>query len=113
LSGNTELSYTTILELDRMYRLILDECIQSLQTPANDTNTSEVTNRQRKRWMCEDGLHSRLVRLHRPFMTQYETSRKACVESATLLLQIHRRIAIVSRNVRRDGSPFSVLRTRY
>ncbi|KAG0658849.1 hypothetical protein C6P46_005595 [Rhodotorula mucilaginosa] len=99
LSGNTELSYTTILELDRMYRLILDECIQSLQTPANDTNTSEVTNRQRKRWMCEDGLHSRLVRLHRPFMTQYETSRKACVESATLLLQIHRRIAIVSRNV--------------
>ncbi|GAA5981756.1 hypothetical protein JCM10908_004595 [Rhodotorula pacifica] len=99
LSTTTELDYSTILELDRMYRAILQECLQALQSPPSDAHATGVTTIQRKRWMCEDGLHSRLIRLHRPFMTQYETSRKACIESATQLLKIHKRIAPVSRAV--------------
>lgn len=100
LSGSADLSYSTILELDRTYRSVLRESTQALQDsePGRD---GKVTVNQWKRLICEDGLHSRLIRLHRPFMTQYDTSRKACIESATRLLYIHSRIAPMSRMVRR------------
>lgn len=102
LSPAAELSYATIIELDRLYRSALSECLQALQAGIADASGGEVTTAQWKRAVCEDGLHSRLVRLHRPFMTQYEGSRKACLESANQILQIHSRIARMSRNVSPD-----------
>ncbi|BGO93972.1 hypothetical protein NBRC10512_005221 [Rhodotorula toruloides] len=89
-------SYDTVLELDRNYRSVLQECAEALSTvdPARMMRGDVYWVRS----ICDEGLHSRLVRLHRPFMAKHDYSRKCCLESAEKAIRAHSHISKVTKN---------------
>lgn len=93
-------SYDTVLELDRNYRSVLQECAEALSTvePARMKRGDIFWVRS----ICDEGLHSRLVRLHRPFMAKHDYSRKCCLESAEKAIRAHSHISKVTKNVRSE-----------
>ncbi|GAA5916676.1 hypothetical protein JCM6882_002263 [Rhodosporidiobolus microsporus] len=77
-------SYDTVLELDAKYHKVVDEL--NLAVPSEGQSADEPTQRW-KRLICQEGTHSRIVRLHRPFMAKHDYSRKACLESAEKVIR--------------------------
>ena len=65
-----------------------------------DISTRTNPSRMWKEAIAEEGLHSRLVRLHRPFMAKHAYSRSSCLESAEKLIRSHVVITAATKNVR-------------
>lgn len=93
-------SYETITELDAKFRQVLKEVSAAL--PAEGATTRP---QQWKRLVCLEGVHSRLVRLHRPFLLKKEASRKSCLESAEIVIKSQLQVQRWTNNVRL-GLPF-------
>ncbi|GAA5824213.1 hypothetical protein JCM11251_001570 [Rhodosporidiobolus azoricus] len=77
-------SYDTVMELDAKYRKVVDEL--DLAVPSAGQSADEPTQRW-KRMVCQEGTHSRIVRLHRPFMAKHDYSRRVCVDSAEKVIR--------------------------
>lgn len=97
VSDSTTFTYDTILALDHKYRDVLHEC--SVASMKRDISTRANPSRTWKEAIAEEGLHSRLVRLHRPFMAKHAYSRTSCLESAEKLVRSHAIITATTRNV--------------
>ncbi|GAA5937252.1 hypothetical protein JCM1841_007021 [Sporobolomyces salmonicolor] len=87
-------SYDTILELDRKFRAVLADVEMAL--PFDGANTPA---RQWKLYVCLEGIHSRIVRLHRPFMMKTKYSRECCLESAEMVVKNHLKIIKWTNNI--------------
>ncbi|GAA5875564.1 hypothetical protein JCM1840_003262 [Sporobolomyces johnsonii] len=87
-------SYDTILELDRKYRTVLADIEMAL--PLDGATTPQ---RQWKLYVCLEGIHSRIVRLHRPFMMKAKYSRTCCLESAEMVVRNHLKIIKWTNNI--------------
>ncbi|GAA6002401.1 hypothetical protein JCM10207_001101 [Rhodosporidiobolus poonsookiae] len=83
--SSSSFTYDTVLELDAKYRTTLDELESAL--PSEGQAAQEPVQRW-KRLICLEGAHSRLVRLHRPFMAKHEHSRRCCLESAEKVIRM-------------------------
>ncbi|GAA6024311.1 hypothetical protein JCM11491_005982 [Sporobolomyces phaffii] len=75
-------TYETVVELDAKFRQVIEEV--SVALPAEGATTR---SQQWKRLVCLEGVHSRLVRLHRPFLLKKDYSRKCCMESAEIVIK--------------------------
>ncbi|GAA5968667.1 hypothetical protein JCM3765_004155 [Sporobolomyces pararoseus] len=75
-------TYEIVLELDTKFRRALEEISAAL--PAEGATTRP---QQWKRLVCLEGVHSRLVRMHRPFLLKKDYSRKCCLESAEIVIK--------------------------
>ncbi|GAA5946026.1 hypothetical protein JCM10213_005455 [Rhodosporidiobolus nylandii] len=84
IASTSSFSYETVLELDDKYRKALTEIESAL--PSTGQSADEPSQRW-KRLICQEAVHSRIVRLHRPFMLKNEYSRKCCLESAELVIR--------------------------
>ncbi|GAA5951850.1 hypothetical protein JCM21900_004165 [Sporobolomyces salmonicolor] len=87
-------SYDTILELDRKFRAVLADVELALPFDGADTPA-----RQWKLYVCLEGIHSRIVRLHRPFMMKTKYSRECCLESAGMVVKNHLKIIRWTNNI--------------
>ncbi|GAA5981930.1 hypothetical protein JCM10908_004671 [Rhodotorula pacifica] len=80
-------SYSTILDLDAGFRLILDD-LPERWTLAADEQEQEAPMQRFQRHFVLEGLHNRIFRLHRPLMSKahknpkYKFSAEACLKSA-------------------------------
>ncbi|KAK4705474.1 hypothetical protein P7C70_g726, partial [Phenoliferia sp. Uapishka_3] len=88
VSESRNFSYEIVLELDRGYRQILDSLPDDWKLERTEIEKRSPQLRW-KRHICQEGLHSRIVRLHRPFMTRgytessrFSFSTQQCVASA-------------------------------
>ncbi|GAA5942915.1 hypothetical protein JCM3775_001226 [Rhodotorula graminis] len=97
VSDSTTFTYDTVVALDRKYRDVLQDC--SVARMKRDISTRSSPSRTWKEAIAEEGLHSRLVRLHRPFMAKHAYSRSSCLESAEKLIRSHVVITAATKNV--------------
>ncbi|GAA5861890.1 hypothetical protein JCM3774_001341 [Rhodotorula dairenensis] len=80
-------SYSTILDLDAGFRLILDD-LPERWTLAADEQEQEAPMQRFQRHFVLEGLHNRIFRLHRPLLSKahknpkYKFSADACLKSA-------------------------------
>ncbi|KAJ5730331.1 uncharacterized protein N7483_004839 [Penicillium malachiteum] len=88
-------SYSTVLELDAGYRKILENLPEAFQreSPAVDRSDPKV---RRQRNIALEGIHSRIVRLNRPFLSRayskgskFAYSRENCLHSARIVIDCH------------------------
>ena len=102
-------TYETVLELDRGYHEILDNLPKALrQAPSDAAACSSSTTPEDKtilwqRNLALKGIHSRIVRLHRPFLaraytagSKFASSRAQCLASARLVVDCHRNLRDLS-----------------
>ncbi|GAA6050145.1 hypothetical protein JCM3770_000423 [Rhodotorula araucariae] len=97
VSDSSTFTYDTITALDRKYREVLKECSVALAT--HDISTRPSPSKLWKEAIAEEGLHSRLIRLHRPFMAKHAYSHSSCMESAERLIRSHVIITAATKNV--------------
>ncbi|KAK9447080.1 uncharacterized protein V1518DRAFT_407373 [Limtongia smithiae] len=90
-----DFSYSTVLELDKGYRNILD----NLPEPFKGESNSAEPEDEKLKWqrnVALEGIHSRIVRLHRPFLSRgyskeskFAYSREQCLKSARIIVDCH------------------------
>lgn len=87
-------SYETVLELDAAYRKILDT-INTLKLPDTEVSQRVTNNFVWGRTVGMIAINSRLVRLHRPFLSRgysrasrYRYSNETCLQSAQTVLRV-------------------------
>ncbi|GAA5846110.1 hypothetical protein JCM9279_004791 [Rhodotorula babjevae] len=97
VSDSTTFTYDTVVALDRKYRDVLQDC--TVAHMKRDISTRASPSRTWKEAIAEEGLHSRLVRLHRPFMAKHAYSRSSCLESAEKLIRSHIVITASTKSV--------------
>ncbi|BGP39933.1 hypothetical protein JCM10449v2_003891 [Rhodotorula kratochvilovae] len=97
VSDSSTFTYDTITALDRKYRDVLKECSVALAT--HDISTRPNPSKRWKEAIAEEGLHSRLIRLHRPFMAKHAYSHQSCMESAERLIRSHVVVTEATKNV--------------
>ncbi|KAK9894355.1 hypothetical protein P389DRAFT_197652 [Cystobasidium minutum MCA 4210] len=88
--------YDTVMELDREYQKMLDE-LPLLSDRADESKLSETTYMQRH--IALIGTHSRIARLHRPYLSRgytpgsrFSYSRDRCLWSAGIMVQCHYKV---------------------
>ncbi|GAA5897588.1 hypothetical protein JCM5296_003731 [Sporobolomyces johnsonii] len=106
IAGSKTFNYGIILELDREYRELLAHM--------PDVFTQEYTSLEAKdpfirskRYIALQGVHNRLVRLHRPFLSRgwdpsskFAYSADACIKSAKIVLVSHHNNLNINRNLK-------------
>ncbi|GAA5978176.1 hypothetical protein JCM11641_001125 [Rhodosporidiobolus odoratus] len=95
VASTSSFSYDTVLELDEQYRKVLAEVERAMPSPGHQLEEAS------HRWKCNaclEGIYSRLLRLHRPFMAKNEYSRKCCLESAEKVIRSDLAIISVTNN---------------
>jgi hypothetical protein len=88
-------SYSNVLELDQGYRDILDTLPVSYRSDYVPPHAEDSKLRSQRDFVL-DAIHSRLLRLHRPFLTKgyepsskYTDSKEKCLTSALTLIDRH------------------------
>ncbi|GAA5928833.1 uncharacterized protein JCM15063_003979 [Sporobolomyces koalae] len=87
-------TYDVVIELDGKFRQALEDLLMAL--PIEEAKTRP---QQWKRLVCLEGVHSRLVRMHRPFLLKKEYSRRKCLESAEIVVRHHLQIQKWTSNI--------------
>ncbi|KAL8292556.1 hypothetical protein RQP46_001168 [Phenoliferia psychrophenolica] len=102
VSESETFSYHTVMELDREYRQVLDRLPDEWKTE----HAQKEKKHPQLRHVCQEGIHSRIVRLHRPFLTRgytagsrFRYSTEQCVASARIVISTHHNILDVTNNV--------------
>ncbi|KAJ5805951.1 uncharacterized protein N7503_003553 [Penicillium pulvis] len=88
-------SYSTVLELDAGYRKILEGLPEAYQRENSVVDGSDPRIR-RQRNIALEGIHSRIVRLNRPFLSRgyakgskFANSKDNCLKSARIVVDCH------------------------
>ncbi|KAJ5986630.1 hypothetical protein N7451_010995 [Penicillium sp. IBT 35674x] len=88
-------SYATVLELDAGYRKILEGLPEAYQRENSAVDGSDPRIR-RQRNIALEGIHSRIVRLNRPFLSRgyakgskFANSKDNCLNSARIVVDCH------------------------
>ncbi|KAI5476155.1 Zn(2)-C6 fungal-type transcription factor [Pseudohyphozyma bogoriensis] len=105
ISDGSQFSYSTVLELDRGYRQILDQ-LPDAWRHEHTTLEAKFPKLRVRRHIVHDGVHSRIMRLHRPFLTRgyspnsrYSYSTEQCVASAKIVIAAHHNILNETNNM--------------
>ncbi|GAA6022558.1 hypothetical protein JCM10207_006585 [Rhodosporidiobolus poonsookiae] len=106
VAEGSSFNYGTILCLDREYRELLASMPDVFsQEYASLENKDPVI--RGKRYIALQGVHNRIVRLHRPFLvkgwaegSKFAYSTDACIKSAKIVLVSHHNNLAVNRNLR-------------
>lgn len=122
LTNKSTFSYETVLSFDAGYRKILAELppVWQAQPSGAGADTPEM---RWKRHACQEAIHNRLAKLHRPFLTRgfhegspYRFSSEECVASARIVISSHHGIMDVTNSswfsyshALSTSSPFSCL----
>ncbi|BGP15892.1 hypothetical protein JCM10213v2_003884 [Rhodosporidiobolus nylandii] len=98
-------SVLTILEIDREYRDLLANMPDVFQQEHASLEEKDPMLRS-KRYLALQGVHNRIVRLHRPFLVKgwdnpkFASSTEACIKAAKVVLVSHHNNLDVNRNLR-------------
>ncbi|KAM0750481.1 hypothetical protein T439DRAFT_326448 [Meredithblackwellia eburnea MCA 4105] len=105
VTDNSNFSYETVLELDKGYRQIL-ECLPDTWKVEHAKKEATTPKLRWKRHVVQESIHSRIVRLHRPFLTRgysphsrFAYSTRECVESAKVVIASQSNIPDVTNNI--------------
>ncbi|GAA6027373.1 hypothetical protein JCM8097_007805 [Rhodosporidiobolus ruineniae] len=105
VAAGTAFNYGKIMEIDREYRELLDSMPDNFRQEYSALEEKDPIIRG-KRYIALQGVHNRIVRLHRPFLVKGWTSPKfaysteACIKSAKVVLVSHHNNHDVNRNLR-------------
>ncbi|GAA6062125.1 hypothetical protein JCM10212_003160 [Sporobolomyces blumeae] len=95
VTGSRTFNYGSILEMDREYRMILDEMPDAWSQEHSSREEKDVYLKAIRNAALQS-IHNRIVRLHRPFLargwtpgSKFAYSTNACVRSARVILVCH------------------------
>ncbi|GAA5842582.1 hypothetical protein JCM11251_004909 [Rhodosporidiobolus azoricus] len=105
VAGGSAFNYGQILALDREYRELLATMPDVFQQEYTVMEEKDPIIRG-KRYIALQGVHNRIVRLHRPFLVKgwdnpkFAYSTEACIKSAKTVLVSHHNNLDVNKNLR-------------
>ncbi|GAA5908273.1 hypothetical protein JCM6882_006789 [Rhodosporidiobolus microsporus] len=105
VAGGSAFNYGQILTLDREYRELLENMPDVFQHEHTSMEEKDPIIRG-KRYIALQGVHNRIVRLHRPFLVKgwdhpkFAYSTEACIKSAKTVLVAHHNNLDVNKNLR-------------
>ncbi|GAA5923190.1 hypothetical protein JCM1841_005923 [Sporobolomyces salmonicolor] len=106
IAGAPSFNYGIILELDREYRELLAHMPDVFAQEYSSLEAKDPFIRA-KRYLALQGVHNRLVRLHRPFLSRgwdpsskFAYSADACIKSAKIVLVSHHNNMNINRNLK-------------
>ncbi|GAA5873880.1 hypothetical protein JCM8547_008629 [Rhodosporidiobolus lusitaniae] len=105
VASGTAFNYGTIVNLDREYRELLASMPDVFQQEYMALEKEDPIIKG-KRYIALQGVHNRIVRLHRPFLVKgwqhpkFSFSTDACIKSAKVVLVSHHNNLDVNRNLR-------------